>query len=87
MPDGAKQHYTAPDVTRRHSNCTKTVLDGITRRQMALDGARTALYGAWTAIQGANTALDGAWCHCWGAVAGALVLVRWCDGVGAAAKW
>ena len=66
MPDGAKQHYTAPDVTRRHSNCTKTVLDGITRHQMALDGA---------------------WYHCWGAVAGALVLVRWCDGVGAVAKW
>ena len=98
MPDGAKQHYTAPDVTRRHSNCTKTVLDGITRRQMALDGARTALYGAWTAIHGAKTALDGAWCHCWEpllvplrwcrcAGTGALVLVRWCDGVGAAAKW
>ena len=84
MPEGARRHYTAPDVTRRHSNCTKTVLDGITRRQMALDGARTALYGAWTAIHGAKTALDGAWCHCW---AGALVLVGWCGGVGAAAKW
>ena len=34
-----------------------------------------------------QTALDGAWYHCWGAVAGALVLVRWCDGVGAVAKW
>ena len=32
-------------------------------------------------------ALDGAWYHCWGAVAGAGVRVRWCDGVGAAAKW
>ena len=77
VPEGARRHYTAPDVTRRHSNCTKTVLDGITRRQMALDDA-------WTAIHGAKTALDGAWCHCW---AGALVLVGWCGGVGAAAKW
>ena len=68
--DGITRH---PDVTRRHSNCTKTVLDGITRRQ--------------TALHGAKTALDGARYHCWGAVAGALVLVRWCDGVGAVAKW
>ena len=75
--DGITRHQ---DVTRRHSNCTKTVLDGITRRQKALDGARKALHGA-------KTALDSAWYHCWGAVAGALVLVRWCDGVGAAAKW
>ena len=70
VPDCARRHYTAPDVTRRHSNCTKTVLDGITRHQMALDGA-------WTALHGAKTALDGAWCHCW---AGALVRLQRCGG-------
>lgn len=63
-------------VPRRYQR----VLEGITRHQMALDGA-------WTALHGAKTALDGAWYHCLGAVAGALVLVRWCDGVGAVAKW
>ena len=61
VPDSARRHYTAPDVTRRHSNCTKTVLDGITRRQKALDGARKALHGAKTALDGARTSLDGAW--------------------------
>ena len=70
---GTRRHYMVP---RR----CQTVLDGITRRQKALDGARKALHGA-------KTALDSAWYHCWGAVAGALVLVRWCDGVGAVAKW
>ena len=66
MPDGAKQHYTAAGqhymVPRRYQR----VLEGITRHQMALDGA-------WTALHGAKTALDGAWYHCLGAVAGALV--------------
>ena len=67
------QHYMAP---RQHLTAPvwcQRVLEGITRHQMALDGA-------WTALHGAKTALDGAWCHCWGPL-----LVRWCWCAGAGA--
>lgn len=52
------------------------------------NGAETAplrlSYGTQPALHGTWTALDGAWYDCWGPL---LVPVRWCDGVGAAAKW